>query len=581
MAQLLSNLPVGAKIKFGKYSVNGETAEPIRWLVVAKNHGSTPEYPAKSITLLTENIIDLLCFDAKEPNNSNTLRSYYGNNRYSLSNIDQWLNKDSAAGAWYSSQHSVDNAPNSASVVEKGASYATRPGFLNAFTAWEKNAIQNTTIRVTKSTTDGGGYEDISRKVFLPSRAEVGLGNENGVSEGNKWGYFDNSSVYAYLTAQAYNNTLSVNKPDKVSSPWIWGFRTPNTSQSQSCRCVGHDGTLSFISQCQGEIGVRPALNLLSTVSVSDTADSDGCYAIISNSAPSSPASLVTPSTIYGGKFNSISWSNSTDIDGDTITYQLECSINGGAYSQVYSGVATTYNHLVPLGTTSVTYRVKATDSQGESSAYTTSATKTVTNNNAPVISGADSNLGVKSSGFTGTYTVTDANSNAVTVTEAIDGVQIRSLVATLGAEITYGITGNTWLALSNGSHTLTIHATDGIDTTVRTYTFTKLVNSFTIRNSTPWVSTTEPATMPSRIMLVVTRNLPSEATFKVEVCNNGYDASPTWEDATDAVKSGLVHVFTNKTKTASNWGVLIKVTVERNGATGACYISAIGGNFE
>jgi hypothetical protein len=200
-----------------------------------------------------------------------------------------------------------------------------------------------------------------------------------------------------------------------------------------------------------------------------------------------------------------------------------------------------------------------------------------VVNNNAPVISGSDGNLGVKSSGFTGTYTVTDANNNTVTVTEAIDGVQIRSLVATLGEEITYGVTENTWLALPNGSHTLTIRATDGIDTSVRTYTFTKLVETFKIQNSTPWVS----STMPSRIMLVITRNIPSTSTFQVEVCNNGYDASPKWEDATDAVKSGLVHVFSNTAKTSADWGVLVRVTVARNGATGACYISAIGGNFE
>jgi hypothetical protein len=44
---------------------------------------------------------------------------------------------------------------------------------------------------------------------------------------------------------------------------------------------------------------------------------------------------------------------------------------------------------------------------------------------------------------------------------------------------------------------------------------------------------------------------------------------------------SGLVHVFSNTKKTATDWGVLVRVTVERNGATGACYVSAIGGNFE
>jgi hypothetical protein len=294
------------------------------------------------------------------------------------------------------------------------------------------------------------------------------------------------------------------------------------------------------------------------------------------NSAPSAPVDLDVP-TIYGGKSNSISWSKAIDPDGDAVTYQLECSVNGGTYTGIYSGTSQTYVHLVPFGTTSVAYRVKATDPSGESSAYKTSATITVINNYAPVISGTDSNLGVKSSGFTGTYTVTDANNNAVTVTESIDGVQIRSLVATLGQAITYGISENTWLALPNGSHTLTIRATDGIDTSVRTYTFTKLVNTLKIQNATPWVS----STMPSRIMLVVTRNIPSAATFKVEVCNNGYDASPTWEDCTDAVRSGLVHVFSNTKKTATNWGVLVRVTVARNGATGACYISAIGGNFE
>ena len=67
MAQALSNLPIGAKVKFGKHSVNGETAQPITWVVVAKNHTG---YPSNSVTLLTEKIIDLRAFDAKEPNNS-------------------------------------------------------------------------------------------------------------------------------------------------------------------------------------------------------------------------------------------------------------------------------------------------------------------------------------------------------------------------------------------------------------------------------------------------------------------------------------------------------------------------------
>ena len=52
-------------------------------------------------------------------------------------------------------------------------------------------------------------------------------------------------------------------------------------------------------------------------------------------------------------------------------------------------------------------------------------------------------------------------------------------------------------------------------------------------------------------------------------------------EDATDSVTGNFVHQFENKSKTASKWGVLIRVTVGRNGGSGECYVSAIGGNFE
>lgn len=577
MAQALSNLPVGAKVKFGKYSVNGETAQSIIWLVVAKNHSSTPAYPANAITLLTEKIIDLRCFDAAEPNNTDSKRALYGNNRYSLSNIDQWLNKDGVGGKWYSVQHDADQAPTVAYMTETGTEYVDRPGFLNAFSASERNAILNTTIRVAVPSVDGAGHEDISRKVFLPSVTEVGISDLNGITEGAKWSYFNSRSWQVALTSQAFNNSPSSIKPISTTETWYWWFRSPSPNSSYSTAIAHPTSSYSGNATYIGHNGVRPALNLLSTIQVSDTTDSEGCYTVIPNAVPSAPTSLTLPSTLYGGKSNSIFWGSATDLDGDSLTYQLECSIDGGDYTQIYLGASTSYSHFVPFGTTSVTYRVRATDPSGESSAYTTSATKTVVNNNAPVISGTDANLGIKSEGFTGTYTITDANSDAVTVTESIDGVQIRSLVAILGQAITYGVTENTWLALPNGSHTLTIRATDGIDSTVRTYTFTKLVESFTIQNSTPWVS----STMPSRIMLVITRNIPSTATFKVEVCNNGYDASPTWEDCTDAVKSGLVHVFANTTKTATNWGVVIRVTVERNGATGACYVSAIGGNFE
>lgn len=577
MAQSLSNLPIGAKVKFGKHQVNNETPWSIVWTVVAKNHSSTPAYPSNSVTLHATYSVDLRCFDAKEPTSPVSDRQANGNNNYVVSNIHSWLNSSAAAGSWHTGS---DQAPANDYVTE-GTGYVNRPGFLSLFSDKEYNSILNTSIRVVLPSYDRVGndmYKDIVAKVFLPSVTEMGLEAENSIPEGANWGYYkDYTSRMTSVAPQAYANTLSNVRPATVNDGWSWWMRTPTYSRTDVAKIITTNGSMAQYNANLGFAGVRPAVNLAANVLVSDTIDSDGCYVTIFNAAPNTPSTITIPATIYGGKSNVISWGGAIDPDGDRVTYQLECSFNEGGYSQIYSGTSLNYTHLVPFGTYTVSYRVRAIDPSGESSTYATSVMRSVVNNNAPVISGTDANLGVKSSGFTGTYVVTDANNNAVTVTESIDGIQIRSLVATLGATITYGITDNTWLALSNGSHTLTIRATDGIDTSVRTYTFAKLVDSFTIRNSTPWAS----STMPTRIMLVVTRNIPTTATFKAEVCNNGYDASPKWEDCTDAVKSGLVHVFSNTTKTATNWGVLIRVSVARNGATGACYVSAIGGNFE
>ena len=70
-------------------------------------------------------------------------------------------------------------------------------------------------------------------------------------------------------------------------------------------------------------------------------------------------------------------------------------------------------------------------------------------------------------------------------------------------------------------------------------------------------------------------------AEFTVEVCNNGNDDSPTWEDVTQAVNSGSKFFLSNETKTAESWGFNFRIKVKRNGASGDCFISSVGGNFE
>ena len=357
-------------------------------------------------------------------------------------------------------------------------------------------------------------------------------------------------------------------------------MRSPEYTIIRNARIVGSDGALSGGGNNpeQGKNGVRPALNLSNSLTVSETTDTDGCYTFVWNQAPMKPSYIHVPSSVYGGKSATIDWDASTDPDGNLSGYILQRKVGTGSWTQVYKGADRSYTDSITYGWTTVQYRVCAYDSQGATSDYQTSASQTVINNQSPVISGSDGNLGTKTAGFSQTYTVSDADGDSVTVEETIDNKTVRSYVATLDATNTFPVTGETWLEQSNGSHTMKIKATDSFgNSTTRTYTFTKSVSGFTIQNTEPYTSDTR----PTRIKITVTRNIPVESTFKVYVCNNGFDASPTWEDATSTLTGGLVYVFENTTKTGAAWGVIIKVVVTRGEGEGACYVSQIGGNFE
>lgn len=110
MAKALSTLAVGALVKDTGTLYNGK---PIIWKIADRNHAG---YPANSVTLITERIISLKCFDAIESGNSDSNRRSYGNNRWIYSNIRRWLNSQAAAGKWYAAQHSADAPPSNANV---------------------------------------------------------------------------------------------------------------------------------------------------------------------------------------------------------------------------------------------------------------------------------------------------------------------------------------------------------------------------------------------------------------------------------------------------------------------------------
>lgn len=568
MAQKLSNLANKSKVKFG--SLYGS---PIVWIVADKNHAG---YPSNSVTLVTNQIIKMLCFDATEPSNGNSNRRSYGNNRYIYSNLRQWLNSPAAAGQWYTAQHPADQTPDSSHVWNGVNPYSGLAGFLNAFTANERAALLNTTITVGKSSTDGGGTETCTDKIFPLSCTEVGLSGDHVC--GSKLAIFsDNNSRIATVTASCVANSNYSSNPGSGAA-WYYWLRDAYAGSAYVARRVHSDGTLAGNNAFYGLSGLRPACNLSSDLLISDSVDSDGCYTVIYNQAPTAPSSITVPSEVLGGENLSISWAASTDPDGNLSGYVLERKVGSGTWAQIYKGSSRSYTDAITYGWTSVQYRVKAYDAAGAESAYTTSVTRTVTNNRPPVISGTDSALGsFNTAAPSYEYTVTDADGHQVDVVEMLDGVTLRSYTVTLGQTNTLTIGSEAWLKVVNGSHTLKIVATDAKDASVtRTLTFTKAVTSVEFEQTLAM----EADAMPTKALVNIQGNFPAGCTLQVWICNNGNDASPTWEDITQKARTGQKHYFTNQTKTAAAWGVKVKAKLLRGSATETCYIQSIGGNF-
>ena len=203
----------------------------------------------------------------------------------------------------------------------------------------------------------------------------------------------------------------------------------------------------------------------------------------------------------------------------------------------------------------------------------------TVSVNTAPAINASSTNLGEKNAPFNFGYTVTDADGDALTVTEKLDGktTATRTGVAS-GTALTFGqgSTADGFRRILNGSHTIQITASDGKESTSLSATFTKSVTSATVTLTTP-LAVDGDITVA---VLQVTGSIPDDATFKVEVTNNANDPSPVWQDATVEVKKGVNIVFTNSTAT-NGAAFNFRVSVGRGASGTGGYIEAVSGAFQ
>ena len=166
-----------------------------------------------------------------------------------------------------------------------------------------------------------------------------------------------------------------------------------------------------------------------------------------------------------------------------------------------------------------------------------------------PTLSPMETDLGI----ITDPTSVTIQMAGTPTVSAKLDGGQTVQ-VSTGTGNFTVDLSA-VWSDMSYGDHEIVCVAEQNGYKTGARIRFTKSASAVMV--------TTKPhssAARPASCRLVGNLVVPTGAVLTQEVTNNGNDASPTWETYT-----GNEHFFENAEKTASQWGLAARVSIDNS----------------
>lgn len=271
-----------------------------------------------------------------------------------------------------------------------------------------------------------------------------------------------------------------------------------------------------------------------------------------------------------------------SDIDNDNVNVVEKVNDkvirnlnNASKNTDLYLNITQEQVLAFEIGKTN-TIEIEATDTKGGVSYRRYTFKKT---NLPPIISGNDRDLGVVDKVLTYSYSVTDTEDDDIYVDVVIDEIYLqKDLKVEAGKTYKVEIKGLDFLKLKPGKHTLKIMATDKkSDKVVRLINFTRDPKRLVVMSTKP----IETDAAAKKFYFNPVWKIAVGAEGKIEICNNGFDANPAWEDATSTVKIGKTYNFTNQTKKANKWGIAVKMTINKNNATAISYIATAGGAFE
>jgi len=220
--------------------------QPVVWDVIGIDHDkpTDPRF-THSLTIQSHDCLLTAQFDAPEPDNPDSNRQQYGNNRYLHSAIRQWLNSAETTFTWQP-QHQYDVAPTGAPYDGAGFLKLLDPDLVAVLGAVDKQVARNTV-------TDGGGQDLFSDKVFLLSRVEVYGGTEGETGGEAPYPYYES------LAPSPATGALDGRIKYLGASARYWWLRSPNPGTATTPRGVNTDGTVSSI-RASDSFGVAPAV---------------------------------------------------------------------------------------------------------------------------------------------------------------------------------------------------------------------------------------------------------------------------------------------------------------------------------
>lgn len=239
----LSALPVWTEVEFGRWGTT-----PLVFDVASVYDGVSGQTDRVQL-IAHQSYFGNKYWDAKEPDNPNSDRKNYGNNRWLYSNMRQWLNASGEKGTWFTPQHDYDVL----------SSALDLDGFLFGFTASERSLIIPETHVMRVPNLDGGGTETMVDTVWLPSRVEMGNTASDATGEGTRFQMFDGDY-----------NTDAYRKKNWETNYWL---RSAYVGHANSAWCVTSAGGFSHDLVGYSQYAVRPGLSLpLSTPVIFDDA---------------------------------------------------------------------------------------------------------------------------------------------------------------------------------------------------------------------------------------------------------------------------------------------------------------------